>query len=103
MLRYANAAFFTADDFSSRFAIELSSYTEGEKVQIAIRDLVPKQIIEQGLKEEQLFISANTILDIVRYYTREAGVRNLERQISAICRKAAVINITLDKSTGIST
>ena len=47
---------------------------------------MPKQIIEQGLKEEQLFISANTILDIVRYYTREAGVRNLERQISAICR-----------------
>lgn len=69
--------------------IELSSYTEEEKVQIAIRYLVPKQIIEQGLKEEQLFISANTILDIVRYYTREAGVRNLERQISAICRKAA--------------
>lgn len=69
--------------------IELSSYTEEEKVQIAVRYLVPKQIKEQGLTEEQIFISANTILDIVRYYTREAGVRNLERQISAICRKAA--------------
>lgn len=69
--------------------IELSSYTEDEKVQIALRYLVPKQIAENGLTPEQLFISTNTLQDIVRYYTREAGVRQLERQIASICRKAA--------------
>lgn len=69
--------------------IELSSYTEEEKVQIALRYLVPKQIVENGLSPEQLFISTNTLQDIVRFYTREAGVRQLERQIASICRKAA--------------
>ena len=69
--------------------IELSSYTEDEKVQIALRYLVPKQIEANGLTPEQIFISTNTLLDIVRYYTRESGVRQLERQIASICRKAA--------------
>ena len=64
--------------------IELSSYTEDEKVQIALRYLVPKQIEANGLTPEQIFISTNTLLDIVRYYTRESGVRQLERQIASI-------------------
>lgn len=68
--------------------IELSGYTEAEKVQIALRYLLPKQMDAHGLTEEQLFISTNTLLDIVRFYTREAGVRQMERQIAAICRKS---------------
>jgi ATP-dependent Lon protease len=67
--------------------IRLSGYTEDEKVNIAIRYLVPKQLKNNGLKESELDILENTIRDIVRYYTREAGVRNLEREISKICRK----------------
>jgi ATP-dependent Lon protease len=69
--------------------IRLSGYTEDEKVNIAIRYLVPKQLKNNGLKDEELSISENAIRDIVRYYTREAGVRNLEREISKICRKVA--------------
>lgn len=79
--------------------IELSSYTEDEKVQIALRYLVPKQIAENGLTPEQLFISTNTLQDIVRYYTREAGVRQLERQIASICRKAAREVVTGSKQS----
>jgi ATP-dependent Lon protease len=67
--------------------IRLSGYTEDEKVNIAIRYLVPKQFKNNGLKEKELHLSEKTIRDIVRYYTREAGVRNLEREISKICRK----------------
>jgi ATP-dependent Lon protease len=69
--------------------IYISGYTEEEKLQIALRYLLPKQIKEHGLKEKQLTISENTIRKIIREYTREAGVRNLERQIAAVCRKAA--------------
>jgi len=69
--------------------IHISGYTEHEKLQIAIRHLLPKQIREHGLKENQLEISENAIRRIIREYTREAGVRNLERQIATICRKAA--------------
>jgi ATP-dependent Lon protease len=69
--------------------IRLSGYTEDEKVNIAIRYLVPKQLKNNGLKENELDIPEDAIRDIVRYYTREAGVRNLEREISKICRKVA--------------
>lgn len=69
--------------------IHISGYTEEEKLQIAIRHLVPKQIAEHGLKPEQLTISENAIRRIIREYTKEAGVRNLERQIATICRKVA--------------
>lgn len=68
--------------------IHISGYTEEEKLQIALRYLAPKQIKENGLKEDLLNISENTIRKIIREYTREAGVRNLERQIGAICRKS---------------
>ncbi|OPY56961.1 MAG: Lon protease 1 [Pelotomaculum sp. PtaU1.Bin035] len=69
--------------------INLSGYTEEEKVQIAIRYLVPKQIKEHGLNKDMLKMSENTVRKIIREYTRESGVRNLERQIAAICRKTA--------------
>ncbi|ADG83397.1 endopeptidase La [Thermincola potens] len=69
--------------------IYISGYTEEEKVQIARRHLIPKQLKEHGLKAGQLQMSENVIRKIIREYTREAGVRNLEREIAAICRKAA--------------
>ena len=67
--------------------IRISGYTEDEKVNIALNYLVPKQMKGNGLKAEELEISEATIRDIVRYYTREAGVRNLEREIATLCRK----------------
>jgi len=69
--------------------IYIAGYTEEEKVKIATRHLVPKQLEENGLTEENLIISENTFRRIIREYTREAGVRNLERQIAGICRKTA--------------
>ncbi|WIV11846.1 endopeptidase La [Proteiniborus sp. MB09-C3] len=69
--------------------IRISGYTEEEKLQIAIRYLLPKQMKEHGLKEENVHISENTIRDIINNYTRESGVRNLERNIANLCRKAA--------------
>ena len=68
--------------------IRLSGYTEDEKLNIAMRHLLQKQIERNGLKKGELIIEENAILDIIRYYTREAGVRGLEREISKICRKA---------------
>jgi ATP-dependent Lon protease len=67
--------------------IRLSGYTEDEKTSIAQRYLLPKQIKNNGLKAEEIGISESAIRDIIRYYTREAGVRSLEREISKICRK----------------
>jgi ATP-dependent Lon protease len=67
--------------------IRLSGYTEDEKVNIARRYLLPKQIEANGLKPDEISISDGVLRDIIRYYTREAGVRNLEREISKICRK----------------
>ena len=67
--------------------IHIPGYTEDEKINIAMRYLLPKQIESNGLKETEIAVSQNAIRDIVRYYTREAGVRNLEREISKICRK----------------
>lgn len=67
--------------------IRLSGYTEDEKVNIAKRYLLPKQITNNGLKEGELEVNDDALQDIVRYYTREAGVRSLERELSKICRK----------------
>jgi ATP-dependent Lon protease len=67
--------------------IRLPGYTEDEKLNIARRYLVPKQMRQNGLKDDELKVSDSAVLDIVRYYTREAGVRNLEREIANICRK----------------
>lgn len=67
--------------------IRLSGYTEDEKVSIAIKYLLPKQLKNNGVKETELLISEEAVRDIVRYYTREAGVRSLERELSKICRK----------------
>ncbi|MBE0465915.1 MAG: endopeptidase La [Candidatus Desulforudis sp.] len=69
--------------------IYISGYTEEEKVEIAIRHLVPKQLKEHGLSRENLTISENAIRRLIREYTRESGVRNLERQIAGLCRKTA--------------
>ena len=69
--------------------IQISGYTEEEKLNIASKYLIPKQMKEHGMPEKSLIMSETTVRDIINYYTREAGVRNLERQISAICRKAA--------------
>ncbi len=68
--------------------IRLSGYTEDEKINIAMRYLLPKQMKNHGLKKEELVLSETAIRDITRYYTREAGVRNLEREIAKISRKA---------------
>ena len=67
--------------------IRLSGYTEEEKLNIALRYLVPKQMGNAGLEAKELTISEDAIRDIIRYYTREAGVRNVEREIAKICRK----------------
>ncbi|WP_448176722.1 endopeptidase La [Pseudomonas putida] len=67
--------------------IRLPGYTEDEKINIAIKYLVPKQVKANGLKKEELEVDVSAIRDIIRYYTREAGVRGLERQIAKVCRK----------------
>lgn len=67
--------------------IRLPGYTEEEKLNIAVRYLVPKNVGESGLKSSEIRISPDAVRDIIRYYTREAGVRNLEREIAKICRK----------------
>lgn len=67
--------------------IRLSGYTEDEKTSIAQRYLLPKQIRNNGLKDEEISVAESAIRDIIRFYTREAGVRSLEREISKICRK----------------
>ena len=69
--------------------IKLSGYTEEEKVKIAERHLIPKQLKEHGLKPRHLQFSENALRNIIGQYTREAGVRNLEREIASICRKTA--------------
>lgn len=77
--------------------IRLSGYTEDEKIEIAKRHLIPKIFGENAVKKSELDISAGAIRDIIRYYTREAGVRNLERELSTIARKA-VKDILLSKA-----
>jgi ATP-dependent Lon protease len=78
--------------------IRLSGYTEDEKVNIAERYLLPKQMKNNGVKTTELTVTESALLDIVRYYTREAGVRSLERDISKICRKV-VKTLLLKKRT----
>ena len=70
--------------------IYLSGYTEEEKVQIARRHLIPRQLAAHGLKSKDLLIPDQVIREIIRGYTREAGLRNLEREIASVCRKVAV-------------
>ena len=79
--------------------IRLAGYTEDEKVAIANRYLVPKQMKNNGLHEKELSISDPAIRDIVRYWTREAGVRNVEREVAKICRKVVKRQVAAD-STG---
>ena len=70
--------------------IQIPGYTEREKLAIGRRHLVPKQMAEHGIEREKLDISDAAILEVIRHYTREAGVRNLERELGALCRHAAV-------------
>ncbi|MEM7304722.1 MAG: endopeptidase La [Pseudomonadota bacterium] len=80
--------------------IRIPGYTEDEKLNIAMRYLLPKQVKSNGLKETEIDIGEDAVRDIIRYYTREAGVRNLEREISKICRKVVksiVLGETADK------
>ena len=79
--------------------IRLSGYTEDEKTSIAMRYLLPKQVKNNGVKAEELEVQEQAVRDIVRYYTREAGVRSLERELGKICRKV-VKGIQLKKMTG---
>ena len=74
--------------------IRIPGYTEDEKLNIAARYLVPKQIANNGLRKDELEIPEDTLRDVIRFYTREAGVRNLEREIAKICRKV-VKEVTL--------
>ena len=78
--------------------IRIPGYTEDEKVNIATRYLLPKQIKNSGLKEGELVVSDKAIRDAIRFYTREAGVRNLERELAKICRKV-VKELLLDNGT----
>jgi ATP-dependent Lon protease len=73
--------------------IRIPGYTEDEKLNIASRYLIPKQMKANGLKESEIEIAADAIQDIVRYYTREAGVRGLEREIAKICRKVVTLHV----------
>ncbi|AMQ05963.1 endopeptidase La [Sporosarcina sp. resist] len=79
--------------------ISIAGYTEIEKHAIAKNHLIPKQLKEHGLTKSQVRINDPAIQDIVRYYTREAGVRGLERQIAGICRKAAKLIVTGEKKS----
>ncbi len=81
--------------------IHLSSYTENEKVKIAMNHLIPKQVVLNGLKPSQFAISEDVLFHIIRNYTREAGVRQLERHIAALCRKS-VLSILKDKKRKIT-
>ncbi len=74
--------------------IRLSGYTEDEKINIAQRYLLPKQMKNNGLKKDELHVAESAIRDIIRYYTREAGVRSLERELSKICRKVVKTLVT---------
>ncbi|MDM0044211.1 endopeptidase La [Variovorax dokdonensis] len=82
--------------------IRLSGYTEDEKTNIALKYLLPKQLSNNGVKEGELLVTEEAVRDIVRYYTREAGVRSLERELSKICRKV-VKGIQLKKLTPLVT
>ncbi|MED3660964.1 endopeptidase La [Ureibacillus sp. FSL K6-8385] len=74
--------------------ISIAGYTEIEKINIAKNHLIPKQLEENGLKKSQIVFKDEAIVDLIRYYTREAGVRGLQRQIAAVCRKVAKIIVS---------
>ena len=82
--------------------IELSSYTDEEKVMIAKNHLIPKQMAKHGIKKSQLRISDDAVREVISCYTRESGVRNLERRIADICRKTAVLILSQEESKRIS-
>ena len=82
--------------------IRIPGYTEDEKLNIALRYLIPKQLKENGLKVEELHISPSAVLDIIQHYTRESGVRNLEREISKICRKVVKSLLLKPRDTRVS-
>ena len=77
--------------------IRLPGYTEEEKVNIAKKYLLSKQFQQNGLKKKELLIASSAVKDIIRYYTREAGVRGLDRAISKICRKVVKNILTSTK------
>ncbi len=95
----ANAMNIPAPLLDRMEVIRLSGYTEDEKIAIAKQYLLPKQMKNNGIKSDELHVSESALRDIVRYYTREAGVRNLERDISKICRKV-VKSLVLKESEG---
>ncbi len=80
--------------------INLSGYTEDEKVNIAMRYLLPKQLKSHGLKDAELHVSEAAVRDIVRYYTREAGVRRLEQEVAKVCRKVVKELLTAKAKKG---
>ena len=80
--------------------IQLSGYTEDEKIEIAINHLLPRQLKEHGIKESEIKISQDCIRDVIRYYTREAGVRALERSLARIVRKA-LTQIVMGETTSL--
>jgi ATP-dependent Lon protease len=82
--------------------IRLPGYTEDEKTNIAMRYLIPKQVKNNGLKANEINITEPVIVDIIRYYTREAGVRSLEREISKICRKVVKSLLLKSKATKVT-
>ena len=79
--------------------IQVSGYTEQEKTKIAEKYLIPKKLKEHGLKRDSVKVSSQALSDIINYYTRESGVRNLEREIADICRKAAYWTVTTKKKS----
>jgi ATP-dependent Lon protease len=81
--------------------IRIPGYTEDEKVKIAEKYLLPKQIKANGLKENELAIDETAIMDVIRYYTREAGVRGLEREIAKICRKVVTRHVQSEKDQSV--
>jgi ATP-dependent Lon protease len=80
--------------------IRLPGYTEDEKLNIARRYLIPKQMRQNGLQEAELKVSDSAIVDIIRYYTREAGVRNLEREAASICHKVVKVAAQAPQGNG---
>ena len=79
--------------------LDFTGYIEDEKVQIAKRHILPKQIEENGLTNEEVSFDINSIKELVRSYTREAGVRNLEREIGKTCRKVATKMVKKTKTS----